>query len=118
MAVGKTHFPRPPTAAELRAALASNPPGIFLSKSSFSRMSSRARSLLDSTDVEVVIGSSRGRPIEVDMQKLSQVVELHRDNRTYREIEEATGVPKSTAHYLIKYAGRQKLRSGKKVVYL
>ena len=81
-------------------------------------MSQRARKLLEDSNAEIAIESSRGRPIEISIEKLMEIIELHRDNRTLRQIEQATGVPKSTVHYLVKYAQRQKLRKGNKVVYL
>ena len=86
--------------------------------SCFRRLSAKARRLLDSSGAEVVIEQARGRPISLPMEKIIEVAELHRDERTFREIEGITGIPKSTCHYLLKYAQRQKIGSGGKVVYL
>ena len=118
MADGKAHFSRPPTAAQLKAAIKGGASRIFMPASSFSRMGAKARRLIDDSGAEVVIESSRGRPIEIGVEKLMQIIEMHRDNRTFRQIEKATGVPKSTVHYLVKYAERQKLRKGGDIVYL
>ncbi|MBI4210387.1 MAG: hypothetical protein HY544_02680 [Candidatus Diapherotrites archaeon] len=118
MAGGKIHFSRPPRAAELERLVAGGSATFFMPRSCFSRLSSKARLILDKADAEVVIESVRGRAIELDMEKLMEVAELHRDHRTFRQIEEITGIPKSTAHYLVKYAQRQKLKGAGKVVYL
>ncbi|HLC92258.1 MAG TPA: hypothetical protein VJH23_00970 [archaeon] len=114
----KIHFSRPPTAAQVKSALRAGHAKIFMPASSFTRISARARKLLESSNAEVIIESSRGRPIEIGVDKLMQIIELHRDNRTFRQIEQSTGIPKSTVHYLVKYAERQKLRKGGKIVYL
>ncbi len=115
--MAKVHFTRPPKIRELEAALRQ---GIVLHMphSCFKRLSAKARRLLDSSGAEVVIEQARGRPISLPMEKILQVAELHRDERTFREIEQITGIPKSTCHYLLKYAERQKLTSNGKIVYL
>ena len=112
----KTHFQKPPRAAEI-AKLESGQ-SIFMPQSAFKRISAKARKMLDSKQIEVSIQHARGRPIGLPMEKILQVIELHKDDRTYRQIEETTGIPKSTAHYLVKYAERQKLKSNGKIVYM
>ena len=114
---GRIHFARPPKAAELEKAL-QGADKVFMPDSCFRRLSRKARKILDAKGIEVVIEEARGRPIALPMEKILEVVELHKDHRTFRQIEEVTGIPKSTAHYLVKYAERQKLRKGGKVVYL
>ena|SRR3989338_7004706 len=118
MAEGKVHFSRPPTLAQVRLAIKAGHSKIFLPASSFTRMGLKSRKALEDSGAQVVLENSRGRPIEIGVEKLMEIIELHRDNRTFRQIEKATGVPKSTVHYLVKYAERQKLRKGKDVVYL
>ena len=113
----KVHFTRPPKIMELEKALNSTN-RVFMPASCFKRLSRKARKLLDEKGAEVVMEEARGRPIALGMEKILEVVELHKDNRTYRQIEEITGIPKSTAHYLVKYAERQKLSKNGKVVYL
>ncbi len=113
----KVHFSRPPKISELKAALAGTGQ-VFMPDSTFKRLSTKARKMLDAKGTEVVIESAAGRPISLPMEKILQVAELHRDERTFREIEQITGIPKSTCHYLVKYAQRQKIRAGKGVVYL
>ena len=112
----KKHFKRPPRASELKKL--PNGSAVFMPQGCFKRISSKSRKILDSKGIEVNIEEARGRPIALPMEKILEVAELHRDNRTYRQIEEITGIPKSTAHYLVKYAERQKLRLRGKVVYI
>jgi len=52
------------------------------------------------------------------MDKMLQIIELRKDYQTVREIEKITNIPKSTVHYLLKYADRGKIRKGANVVYL
>ena len=54
----------------------------------------------------------------LDLEKIKQVAEYHKDHLSFRKIEKLTGIPKSTIHYLIRYAERSKVKSGKQVVYL
>lgn len=112
------HFTRPPTLRDLSVLKKKNVDEIKLPKSAIDRLSKRARSFLTLNNIKVSCVSSRGRPLGLDFRKVLDVVELHNDDRTYREIERILGVPKSTAHYLIKYAKRKKLKRDNKVVYL
>lgn len=118
MLSGKIHFSRPPTASRLSGVLEGGAPSISMSKSCFERLSAKVRRLLDASDAQIIIKAARGRPINLSPELFLEIVELHRDNRTYRQIEDITGVPKSTVHYLIRYAQRQKLKSGGKIVYM
>jgi len=43
---------------------------------------------------------------------------MRKDHQTLREIERVTGIPKSTVHYLQRYAQRAKIKNGKNIVYL
>ncbi|MAG18112.1 MAG: hypothetical protein CL944_01405 [Candidatus Diapherotrites archaeon] len=113
----KVHFTRAPKAKELEQVL-KNGNTIYLTKSAKQRLSDKAKKKIKDSGAELVIESARGRPIELNLQTISEIVELHKDHRTFREIEKITGISKSTAHYLIKYAERNKIKKGKKVVYL
>lgn len=113
----KVHFSRPPRTSELAKALEKTSV-VYMPRSCFTRLSTKARKLLDEKGTGVMIEEARGRPIALPMEKILEVAELHKDHRTYRQIEQITGIPKSTAHYLVKYAERQKLKKGGKVVYV
>ena len=118
MVEGKVHFVRSPKAKELEKILRNGVREIYMPKSAKERLSSKSKKLIRGAGATIIIQSARGRPLELSPQQISEVVELQKDNRTFREIEKIMGVSKSTAHYLIKYAERQKIKQGKKVIYL
>lgn len=91
---------------------------ISLSSSCAARLSARARKLIREMGVELSIESRRGRALGIGLERMRNAIEMHRIDVPYRKIEERTGIPKSTAHYLIKYANRDKVKQGKQVVYL
>jgi len=114
----KVHFTRAPNAKELDKVLKNGASQIYMTESAKQRLSRKTAKKIKDSEATILIESARGRPIDLDLQTISEIVELHRDHRTFREIERITGVSKSTAHYLIRYAERQKIKKGKKVVYL
>ncbi len=91
---------------------------VFSSKSSLKRLSRKTTDALEKIGVQIEIEQKRGRPLSMPMEKVKEVVELHKDYQSLRKIEKITGIPKSTIHYLLKYASRQKIKGGKKVLYL
>src|SRR3989344_4531090 len=91
---------------------------VYLSKSTKKRLGKRARKFFTEKGVKIIEEKRAGRAISVDLKKLQEIIELHKDYRSYRKIEELLGIPKSTAHYLIKYAQRAKVKTGKNIVYL
>ncbi len=114
----KVHFTRPPKAGELKTVFRNGTTEIHMAQSAQKRLSGKAKKMINDAGAAVIIESSRGRPLELSPKQIAEIVEMHRDNRSFREIEKTTGVSKSTAHYLIKYAERQKLKVGKKIIYL
>lgn len=118
MVEGKVHFVRAPKSKELEKVLRNGVREIYMPKSAKERLSSKSKKLIKDNGATIIIQSARGRPLELSPQQISEVVELQKDHRTFREIEKIMGVSKSTAHYLIKYAERQKMKQGKKVIYL
>ena len=91
---------------------------VYLSKSTKKRLGKRARKFFTEKGVKIIEEKRAGRAISVDLKKRQKIVELHKDYQSYRKIEELLGIPKSTAHYLIKYAQRAKVKTGKNIVYL
>jgi hypothetical protein len=65
-----------------------------------------------------MMAKTKGRPIQIDLEKLLEVIELRRDYRSFREIEEMTNVPKSTAHYIIKHSSRKKVKFKDLIIHL
>lgn len=91
---------------------------IRLSKSCKERLGVRSRKLLREKRVSLRLSENRGRAIGIGMKKIMEIVDMHKDERSYREIEAETGIPKSTVHYLIKYANRAKVKDKGITVYL
>ncbi len=91
---------------------------ISLSKSCNNRLGRKIKKLIKEKGIALREEENRGRPIGIELEKVMEIVEMHRDDKTYREIEEKLGVPKSTAHYLIRYADRNKLKKGSRIIYL
>lgn len=91
---------------------------ISLNASCLKRLPSKAKKAISQKGIKLEIENRRGRPIGVDFAKIGKIVELAKDEQSFREIERLTGVPKSTCHYLIKYADRSKLKKGNMILYL
>ena len=91
---------------------------ISLSRSCSKRLGLKTKKFLKENQIEVVEQQNRGRALSIGLDKIRQVAEYHKDHLSVRKIEKLTGIPKSTIHYLLKYAERSKVKSGKQVVYL
>lgn len=91
---------------------------ISMSKSTYKRLSRKGLGLLKEKGIEIKIVEERGRAIGIPLEKMMQAIEMRRDFRPLREIEQVTGIPKSTVHYLAKYSLRRKIKKGKTIIYL
>jgi len=91
---------------------------ISLSKSCMQRLPLKTRKFLEKAKVRLVLESRRGRAIGISLEKMLKAIELRKDYQSLREIEKLTDIPKSTVHYLLKYADRTKIKNGKNTVYL
>jgi len=91
---------------------------ISLSESCLKRLPSKTRKLLSKNKIEIRIEASRGRAIEIPLEKMGHLIEMRKDFQSLREIEKVTDVPKSTVHYLVKYAKRAKVKQGKETIHL
>ena len=91
---------------------------ISLSASCYSRMSEKARKILQETGVEIAQENRRGRALELSSDTILKIGEYKGDYKSIREIARLTGEPKSTVHYLLKYADRGKIRKGNQTIYL
>jgi len=115
----QVHLVRPLTKQSLEKLLRSKPiDTVFLSKSTKKRLGKKAREFLKKRKVKIVEEKMAGRAISIELRKVQELVELHKDYRSFRKIEEVTGIPKSTVHYLIKYAHRTKIKKGQNIIYL
>ena len=91
---------------------------VSMSRSCSKRMGEKTRKFMKEKGIDVIEQQNRGRALSLDLEKIKQVAEYHKDHLSFRKIEKLTGIPKSTIHYLIRYAERSKVKSGKQVVYL
>lgn len=91
---------------------------ITISTSCLKRLPTKTQKKLKDKGVTMSVEKRRGRAIDLPMDKMLQIIELRKDYQTVREIEKITGIPKSTVHYLLKYADRGKIKKGQNVVYL
>ncbi len=114
------HFVRPLRASSLKKLLKKcrNLQAVSLSESCSGRFPEKARKMLEQRNIAIKFSSNRGRAIGMDIERIKEIVGMQRDEKSFREIEELTKIPKSTAHYLIRYAERTKVKSGNNVVYL
>ncbi len=112
----EVHFVRAPSAKKLESLARKGMKKLFISKSAHERMSKKAKRLLEERGIEVRIASERGRPLKSGLEKISRIIGMKNDYQSYRQIEKELGVSKSTAHYLVKYAKRGKIRDKDKTI--
>jgi len=91
---------------------------ITLSASCLKRLPKKAQKKIKEKGVGISIEKRRGRPIDLPIEKIKEIIELRKDYQSIRDIERITDVPKSTIHYLLKYAERTKIKKGNTIVYL
>jgi len=91
---------------------------ITLSGSCLKRLPTKTQKLIKGKGIDVKVEKRRGRALSMQLDKMLQVIELRKDYQSVRDIEKITGIPKSTIHYLLKYADRGKIRKGNTIVYL
>jgi hypothetical protein len=91
---------------------------ITLSGSCFNRLSPKTKKIAAEKGIAFATEKKRGRAISIPLKTLLYIIELKKDYQSIREIEKLTGIPKSTVHYLVKYAERAKIHKGKEIIYL
>ncbi|MFA5125443.1 MAG: hypothetical protein WC462_00380 [archaeon] len=117
--ITEIHLVRPIKKDKLLSLIARCPIKIItLSTSCLKRLPIKTQKRLKEKGVSLAIEKRRGRAIDIPMDKMLQIIELRKDFQTVREIERITSIPKSTVHYLLKYADRGKIKKGANVVYL
>ncbi len=89
-----------------------------LSASTLKRLGEKSRKYLKEKNVSVKVENRRGRALELGFEKILKISDLKKDYLSLRKIEELTGTPKSTVHYLFRYADRGKVRKGSQTIYI
>lgn len=93
-------------------------PALILSKSTLARLGGKAKKYLKEKGLNVKVEKNAGRPLETSPETIAKVQEMLSFHESYRDIEKELGVTKSTAHYLVAYAKRSKIRKDGKVIQL
>jgi hypothetical protein len=91
---------------------------ITVSASCLNRLPKKAQDKIKAKGIELAMEKRRGRALDITMEQMLEIIELRKDYQSIREIEKLTNVPKSTIHYLLKYADRGKIKKGSTVIYL
>ncbi len=91
---------------------------ISLSESTLKRLKPKTIQLIEKKGIQIKKDSRRGRAIETKFDTILKIIELKKDYQSIRKIEECTGIPKSTVHYLLRYADRNKIKKKQQTIYL
>jgi hypothetical protein len=89
-----------------------------MSQSTFDRLSKRSKEFLKDNKVRIKIITKQGRPINLSTKEILHLIELNNAGFSYRKIGKKTGLPKSTIHYLIKSATRNRIKYKGMTVFL
>ncbi|MBN2127742.1 MAG: hypothetical protein JW703_05150 [Candidatus Diapherotrites archaeon] len=111
------HLVRPIKAKKLIELMNKGIKKISMSSTTFNRLNKKVKEIAGKKNIELKVISLKGRAIGLGLEKVKEIISLYRDDKSFRKIEEKTGIPKSTAHYLIKYSKRKKLKNENKIIY-
>ena len=113
------HLVRPIKKEDLDFLLKNRPiKRISLSSSCMRRLPVKAQKKIKERGIELVMEKRRGRALDLTMEQMLEIIEMRKDYQSIREIEKVMDIPKSTVHYLLKYADRGKIKSGSNIMYL
>jgi len=91
---------------------------ISASPSTFRRLNIKALQLIEGAGITILQEKRRGRPLDIELNKILEINELKNDYKSVREISRITGIPKSTIHYLIRYSAKNKVKKGKNSIHV
>ncbi|MFH0714627.1 MAG: hypothetical protein V1847_02830 [Candidatus Diapherotrites archaeon] len=91
---------------------------INLSKSCLQRLPAKTKEWLKGKGIALNIEDKKGRALGIGLETIQKINEWRKDGQSYRKIQEKLGVPKSTVHYLVRYAERSKVKQGKLTLHL
>ncbi|MBU2476890.1 hypothetical protein KKG83_05455 [Candidatus Micrarchaeota archaeon] len=115
----KIHFVRPINKKKVEELLKKRKiKEISLSTSTLKRLKPKTIQLIEKKGIEIKKDKRTGRAIETDFDTILKIIELKKDYFSTRKIEKETGIPKSTVHYLLKYANRDKIKKKEQTIYL
>ena len=115
----EVHLIRPIKKEKLEELLKNRPlQKISMSESCYKRLPKKAREKIAQSGIEFFTEKRRGRALDISLETMLKIIELRKDYQSIREIERITNTPKSTVHYLLKYADRGKIKKGGAILYL
>ncbi len=91
---------------------------IELSKSCLQRLPEKTKKWLHEKGIELKVEDTKGRALGIPLETVQQISEWRKEGQSFRKIQEKLGIPKSTVHYLVRYAQRAKVKQGKLVIHL
>ncbi|MEW6294946.1 MAG: hypothetical protein AB1467_01465 [Candidatus Diapherotrites archaeon] len=91
---------------------------ISASPSTFRRLNIKAMQLIEGAGITILQEKRKGRPLDIELNKILEINELKNDYKSLREISRITGIPKSTIHYLVKYAAKNKVKKGRNSIHV
>lgn len=103
------HISRPLTLKDIMF-LAKVKKHFTMSPSTFKRLSKNTKSFISTNKIKIDFVKKAGRPIDINPERILKIIELHNAGFTVRKIAEKTNFPKSTIHYLIKTAKRNRIK--------
>ena len=113
------HLVRPIKKEDLDFLLKNRPvKKISLSSSCLKRLPKKAQAKIKERGIELSVEKRRGRALDLTMEQMLEIIELRKDYQSIRDIEKVMDIPKSTIHYLLKYADRGKVKNGQNIMYL
>lgn len=89
---------------------------ISCSPSTFKRLSKKVKDFLKTNNYHIIIEKNKGKPLQINPKKILEIIKAHRLGKSYRKIEKEFKVPKSTCHYLVRYAKKTKIKKGNTVI--
>ena len=105
----EVHLVRPLPAPVLEA-LAAKAEKLHASQSTLDRISRKVRERLTGSLSIELSRAIAGRPLAVEPSVMGEIFDLKREGLSIRQIAKELEVSKSTVHYLLKYADRNKIK--------
>ena len=91
---------------------------IIMSQNTLERLSPKIKKSLYKKGIFVKVKQTKGRPLSVNLKQLYEAIDLFKDNYSFREISAKTGIPKSTAHFILRKAKKNKIKTKNKMYHL
>jgi len=111
------HLSRPVTVSELDK-ITQVKKTITMSPSTEKRLSVKAKTLLKQKKIKTELIKRQGRPIGIKADVVKNALNLHKVGFSFRKIQEKTGLPKSTLHYIVKHAKRNRIKYKDMTVFI